>query len=259
MRERKISAGLVIRLIAAVLCAVGLVWCNLTLYMNAGNIAGTLLFGAGGALALLWERAVRLAGRLWRHIAGRVLLCALGALCAGGIFAAAFFSANMAYYGGQRVRQSDCVIVLGCQVVGEIPSYMLQDRLETALALLERSPNAMCIVSGGQGARESITEAEAMRRWLVKRGINDSRIIKEEQSASTRENLRGCAQIISGRGIRGNVAIVTNEFHQYRAELYAREVGLDAAHESARTSPRLILNSWLREWVGLLQYFAPAA
>lgn len=256
MQERKLRAGFVIRLAAALLCTVGLVWSNLTLYMNAGNIAGTALFGAGLALALFWEGAVRLAGRLWRRIAGRVLLCALGAVCAGGIFAAAFFSVNMAYYASQKTEQSDCVIVLGCQVVGEIPSYMLQDRLETALALLERSPQAVCIVSGEQGARESVTEAEAMRRWLTERGVDGARIIKEEQSASTRENLRGCARIINERGINGDVTIVTSEFHQYRAELYAREVGLDVGHESARTSTRLILNSWLREWVGLLQFYA---
>lgn len=256
MQERKKRAGLVIRVIAAVFGAVGLVWSNLTLHMNAGNIAGTILFGAVLAAALFWEGAVRLAKRLWRRIAGRVLLCAAAVLCAAGLSAAAFFSVNMAYYGSQRTQQSDCVIVLGCQVVGEIPSFMLQDRLETALALLERSPQAVCIVSGGQGARESVTEAEAMYRWLTQRGVDSARIIKEEQSSSTRENLRCCAQIIDERGISGEITIVTNEFHQYRAELYARGVGLAAGHESAPTSPRLILNCWLREWVGLLQYFA---
>lgn len=255
MPQKKSRVWVAVRIVIALVCAVGVVWSNLTRYMNVGNIAGIILFGGAGALALLWDGALGVLKRLWSHVGGRVLVLALAATVAAGASAAVFFSVNMARYGSQRTQSADCVIVLGCQVVGETPSYMLADRLGAALSLLERSPQAMCIVSGGQGARENITEAEAMRRWLTRRGIDGSRIIMEDRSVSTRDNFRGCAEIIAARGIDGNIAVVTNEYHQYRAELYARQAGLSVSHESARTSVRLILNSWLREWVGLLQYF----
>lgn len=245
-----------IRVGAACVGAAGLVWSNLTLYPNVGNIAGTILFGGLLAAALFWEKLKALAAKLWRNIFGRIGLCVFAAVVACGITIGGIFSANMVKYGSQRSARTDCVIILGCQVVGEIPSYMLQDRLNAALELLETNPNAICIASGGQGARESITEAEAMRRWLTSKGISEERIIKEEGSGSTSENLKLCAEILSEREIGGSITIVTNEFHQYRAHLYAQNAGITAQHCSAATSPRLILNYWLREWVGLLQFFA---
>lgn len=243
------------RVIVGIIATVGLVWSNLTLYPNAGNIAGTMLFGGILAAAIYWDKVKTLTTQVWQQAFGKVLLCTIALVLAGGITIGGIFSANMVYYGSQQSKRTDCVIILGCQVVGEIPSFMLQDRLNAALELLESNPNAVCIVSGGQGARESITEAETMRRWLTERGISEERIIKEESSVSTSENLSLCADIISKQEISGTITIVTNEFHQYRAHLYAQNVGVNAQHYSAATSVRLIVNYWLREWVGLLKYF----
>ncbi|MDE7193816.1 MAG: YdcF family protein [Oscillospiraceae bacterium] len=225
----------------------GLVWVNLVLRPNAGSLLGTLLFGGIIAVTLLWRR---IAG-LWKGTVGRVFLIIFGAIFAAGLGLCVFFSVNMAVYAERPCERTDCVIVLGCQVLGETPTDMLCDRLDAALELLEENPEAMCVVSGGQGNLENISEAEAMRRYLNARGIAGERIITEDRSTTTEENIRFTEEILSEIGISDNIVIVTNEFHQYRADIFARRAGLTVGHHSAQTSPRLLLNQWVREWGAL--------
>lgn len=222
-------------------------WVNLVLKPNAGSLLGTLLFGGIIAVTLLWRR---IAG-LWKKTAGRVFLIIFGVIAAAGLGLCVFFSVNMAVYAERDCDSADCVIVLGCQVLGETPTDMLCDRLDAALELLEENPEALCVVSGGQGNLEDISEAEAMRRYLNAHGIADERIITEDRSTTTDENIRFTAELLSEIGISDNITIVTNEFHQYRADIFARRAGLTVGHHSARTSPRLLLNQWVREWGAL--------
>lgn len=222
-------------------------WVNLVLKPNAGSLLGTLLFGGIIAVTLLWRR---IAG-LWKKAAGRVFLIIFGVIAAAGLGLCVFFSVNMAVYAERDCDSADCVIVLGCQVLGETPTDMLCDRLDAALELLEENPEALCVVSGGQGNLEDISEAEAMRRYLNAHGIADERIITEDRSTTTDENIRFTAELLSEIGISDNITIVTNEFHQYRADIFARRAGLTVGHHSARTSPRLLLNQWVREWGAL--------
>lgn len=222
-------------------------WVNLVLKPNAGSLLGTLLFGGIIAVTLLWRR---IAG-LWIKTAGRVFLIIFGVIAAAGLGLCVFFSVNMAVYAERDCDSTDCVIVLGCQVFGETPTDMLCDRLDAALELLEENSEALCVVSGGQGNLEEISEAEAMRRYLNAHGIADERIITEDRSTTTDENIRFTAELLSEIGISDNITIVTNEFHQYRADIFARRAGLTVGHHSARTSPRLLLNQWVREWGAL--------
>lgn len=234
------------KIIAAV-AAVALVWVNLVLKPNAGSLLGTLLFGSIMAVTLLWRRIAC----LWKRIAGRILVIFFGVIFAAGFGLCVFFSVNMVVYAEKDCDSADCVIVLGCQVKGETPTPMLCDRLNAALELLESNPNAVCVVSGGQGPQEHISEAEAMRRYLNERGIADKRIITEPLSTSTEENLRFSAELLAERGFKGSIVVVTNEFHQYRADIYARRAGLSVGHHSARTALRLFPNQWVREWGAL--------
>lgn len=247
--------GTIISFAAAALLVVCLVWVNLTIYPNLGNVAGTIAFSLLLAAVIFRRPLARLILWLWKRKAGKALLCMVGAAVAFGVALCIFFSVNMLRCADKDSEGADCVIVLGCQVQGEIPSYMLQDRLAVAKRLLDENPSAVCIVSGGQGNREYITEAEAMRRWLVKRGIDDSRIIMEDKATSTKENLLYSAEIVKEREIGGHLVVVTNEFHQYRADIFAKRAGLSVGHASAKTSTRLILNYWIREWLGLVKAF----
>ena len=126
---------------------------------------------------------------------------------------------------GQSVgpkADADYLIVLGAGLRGERPSLVLRNRINAAAKYLMENPDSKVVVSGGQGADELISEAEAMRRGLVELGISESRIIMEDKSTSTNENLTfSKAYIPAG----ASVVIVTNKFHVYRACHLARECG----------------------------------
>lgn len=235
-------------------CLAGLVLSNATTTPNAGNIAGTAAFGVLLLLIIFWKQVGAAAKALWKRAAGKVLLIAVGSIAAAGLGLCVFFSSNMAYYGSQDCEDADCVIVLGCQVRGEQPGRMLTRRLTKALELLDKRPQAVCIVSGGQGSDEDISEAEAMKRWLTARGIAEERIFTESASTSTEENLMFTAKLIGEQKIEGKFVVVTNEFHQFRAHLYAKRAGLDVSHASAATGVS-VLNSWIREWMAIVAIF----
>ena len=80
----------------------------------------------------------------------------------------------------QKQSPPEVLIVLGCQVIGDEPSEMLQSRLDAAYYAMEKYPDSICIVTGGKGNGEGITEAECMERYLTKKGADSSRIIGKE-------------------------------------------------------------------------------
>ncbi|MCI8361313.1 MAG: YdcF family protein [Clostridiales bacterium] len=127
------------------------------------------------------------------------------------------------------------LVVLGCQVRGEDPSLMLSKRLEAACNYLTAHPDAPCVVSGGQGPGEEISEAEAMRRYLEDRGVEPSRIYMEDRSENTAENLRFSAAVIREQGLPADIAVATDGFHQWRGKWYAGKNGLSAKAVAART------------------------
>ena len=100
--------------------------------------------------------------------------------------------------------------MLGAAVYGDRPSLTLVRRLEGSLDYLRRYPDSVAIVSGGMGKGENITEAEAMRDWLISNGISEDRVLMENRATSTQENLSFSFDIIRSRGDNpnGNVAIV---------------------------------------------------
>ena len=86
----------------------------------------------------------------------------------------------------------DAVIVLGCGLKGDRIGRQLTGRLDAAVVYCKRNENAVIVVSGGKGKGETVTEAFAMERYLVSKGIEKSRIIKDERSTSTYTNLKYC-------------------------------------------------------------------
>lgn len=147
-------------------------------------------------------------------------------------------------------NSADYLIVLGAGVNGTVPSLSLANRLTAAQAYLEANPDTVAIVSGGQGPGEKITEAEAMRRWLEARGIAPERILMEEKATSTEENIRFSREIMRSHGDENaSVAIVSSEYHLYRAKCIARTQGIaQPMGVAGRTSyPVLMINYFIRE------------
>ena len=155
---------------------------------------------------------------------------------------------------GNTETQCRYLIVLGAGVNGTVPSLSLRERLDAAYDYLLENPDTVCIVSGGQGSGEDITEAECMYRYLTKKGIDPSRIIREDQATSTQENLAYSLALMEPEG-ETSVGILSSEYHLYRASLMARNLNLDPVMIPAKTT-RLSLrtNYFLREIAAVWYY-----
>ena len=132
----------------------------------------------------------------------------------------------------------DCLIVLGAGLRNDVPSMVLRTRLNKAAGYLATREDIPVIVSGGLGSGETITEAEAMSLYLRTRGVDENLIWKEDTSRNTRENLTFSLALMEGNGLsieNTKVAIVTSEFHLYRAKLIAGKAGIDAVGIAAET------------------------
>lgn len=146
------------------------------------------------------------------------------------------------------------VIILGCRVRGTRPSRMLRKRLNAAYDFLCENPRAVCIVSGGQGSDEKISEAQAMRRYLLDKGLDKNRVYSEDKSSSTLENLKFSQKIIEARNLPDTIAIATDGFHQYRAALIAEQLGIRSYTVPSVTEPRYAPTYWVREWFAIILY-----
>ncbi|MDR0841396.1 MAG: YdcF family protein [Christensenellaceae bacterium] len=149
----------------------------------------------------------------------------------------------------------NALIVLGCGVRGERPSLTLRYRLDAALSYLNQSPDTIAIVSGGQGSGESISEAEAMRRYLVRHGIQENRILLEDKSTSTYENFLFSKEILTAHlGESPTVAFVTTGFHVYRAGRVAAMQGIPAQGIAAKDMWYTAANNYIREGIAVIVY-----
>lgn len=145
------------------------------------------------------------------------------------------------------------IIILGCRVKGTKPTRALISRCKAGYEHLIKNKDSIAILSGGQGADEEISEAQCMKSVLISMGIDESRLIIEDKSTSTRENLEFSKKIIQSLGYSGKIAIATNEYHLYRATLIARQCGLNVSRLSGRSIRFLRIPAFTREVFGIWQ------
>lgn len=146
----------------------------------------------------------------------------------------------------------DYIIVLGAQVREDGPSVVLKYRLDAAIDYLNENPDTICIVSGGQGANEPLPEAKGMADYLTENGIEEERILLEDKSTNTVENIKYSKALM--KQSYDSVGIVTNNFHVFRAVQIAKVQGLEGVYGIAADSNVLYLpNNVLRECCGILK------
>lgn len=144
-----------------------------------------------------------------------------------------------------ETKDLDYLIVLGAQVRTDGPSIVLKFRLDRATEYLKESPRTICIVSGGKGSNEISSEAEAMKDYLVWNGIPADRILMEDKSTSTKENMKFSRKLIPEGS---SVGVCTNNFHLYRSLLIAEKNGIENAKGvPAGSIKRYEANNVLRE------------
>ena len=152
-------------------------------------------------------------------------------------------------------QEETTVVVLGCRVKNKKPSLALKERLDKTYQYLNENPKLQCILSGGQGANEEISEAKCMYQYLVSKGIDPNRLYQEDKSTSTRENILFSYQLIKKENLPKAITIITNEFHEYRAQTIARRLNIKSYAISAHTAWWLFPTYFVREIFGIVYEF----
>lgn len=219
---------------------------------NSGNIAIFSFF----AVCLLITISLNKFESFRKSKACKVIMAFVNTFIAIGLAYACFLSVNMVRACLSAPEKPNMVVVLGCQLWGEEPSPMLKKRLDVAYELLNRYPDVPVVVTGGQGEDEVISEGEGMKRYLVKRGISEDRIIVEDQSTSTYENIRNAFEITDAMGLSRDITIATSEYHMFRASLIAKQQGAaNVTSAPSRTDLNLAPVYWVREWLGISHFW----
>lgn len=122
----------------------------------------------------------------------------------------------------------DAVIVLGAGIRGDRVTVPLAYRLNSAVEYHKQNPDALIVVTGGKGYQETITEAEAMEKYLLRKGVAPEKIVKEEKATSTNENMRYSKEILDSLfEDEYSVVVITNNFHIYRGVSIAKMEGFE--------------------------------
>ena len=225
---------------------------NPNIHLNLGNY---VIMAGGAVLALFAVFHGKIFTLIRTSRAARAFFCVIAALAVVFIIISAVVSVLMIKAANDKPTDPAAIIVLGCRVHGENPSPMLMQRISAACRYLEEYPEAVAVASGGKGEDELISEAECIKRQLEKRGISSERIIIEDNSTNTRENMAFSKALLEERGISGEIAIVSNEYHLRRAKTIAKKQGLDVKCCAARTVPIYLPPYWVREIFGNVYEF----
>lgn len=183
----------------------------------------------------------------------KVLSVTIASLLGIGIIVFCTMVGIMLAYANNTPQPGSTVVVLGCQVIGKTPSLMLYDRMEAALEYIEDNPDSKIIASGGQGPGEDISEAQAIKDYLVSNGVSPDRIYVEDKSANTNENIEFSAKIIEKNGLNKNIAVVTDGFHQFRASYFSSRNNLESSAVSCNTRWYFSLSYYSREVLAIIK------
>lgn len=222
--------------------------------MNLGTVTGVAISG----LFMLYGRFLpdvhEKVKAAWETRSGKMVLITAWIIILVVLLVAAFETLLMVKAACNRPPQNTTAVVLGCSVKGTKPSRVLEERLEAAFEYLTENEAAMAVLSGGKGEDEGISEAQCMYEYLTAKGIDGNRLLLEDASTNTRENLLYCKRILKEQGLGEKITIVTSEFHEYRANDMAEKLGLESYSTPAHTSFVYLPTYYVRELYGILYY-----
>ncbi|MGN1328341.1 MAG: ElyC/SanA/YdcF family protein [Eubacterium sp.] len=233
--------GIILIILGAVLIAVYLLPIIRQVF-NFGSIAGIAMGTVMLVLGLTWNR-LTFSQQKFTVFGAIALVVGLWGL------SAAILRDGRSDADGKRI-----LVVLGCRVKGDIPSRALKKRVDSAYLYLLSNPQSKAILSGGQGRDEFISEALCMKNMLTERGISPDRLIIEDRSVSTYENIKFSMKYIEDAGVK-EIAVATSEYHQKRAKLICKKFGLTAYSVSSKTDPLILPVFVLREIFALAKEY----
>lgn len=183
---------------------------------------------------------------LWHVVSVVFLLC----ICWLG-----FITFQMVSVDTSEPDDNSTVIVLGAKVYQSGVSVALQNRLNTAITYLSKNPSTKVIVTGGQGSDEPWSEASAAKNYLVDQGIKEDRILTEDKSTSTEENLSYSKTIMSENNLGNSIVLVTQSFHMFRASSQAKDLGYTVYCLPCKTNVWLLPTYYSREVLAITKYY----
>ena len=213
----------------------------------------------GNLLTMLFSVLLYLYLAVWPVIGGLekgrlgtklYVLISLSAVYVLALMAVYLLSAALNLFHWKKRRGADYIIVLGAGVIGTRVTPLLAARIDKGIELLHDNPDAVLILSGGQGPGEDIAEGEAMARYAEQKNMGLEKIIVEGKSTSTEENLMFSRELMNRD--RPRVIVVTTAYHVFRALLLAKQQGLKCVGFGAKTKWYFTLNALIREFVGYL-------
>lgn len=223
--------------------------------LNIGNLAGIIFSAALIILGLFLNPILKIVDKIRAKKAGKIIFDAL--FVSGCSVLLCFFIALGSTIAASTTNATNqkTVIILGCAVVGEQPSWMLSHRINSAFKYLEEHPDSVAVLSGGQGNNEDISEAQCMFNVLTEKGIDPDRLYLEDKSTNTFENISFSKKIIDDNNLSTDAAIASSSFHLKRATLIAEKQGLNPARISAHTSHFLRVTYYVRDTFGVIKEF----
>lgn len=218
-----------------------------TTNLNIGNIL-TLVFGIMSLFIGIFFKKVNKIFPNW-----------IKALFIAGISVVVLFCSFLLIFGTSDnvTYKEDAIIVLGAGVHGDVPSLTLKDRLDTAVEYYNQNPDVLIVVSGGKGPQEDVTEAFAMEKYLLEKGVKAKNILKEEKSTSTHENFKFSKELLDGHLGNGySAAFITNEYHVFRAGGISKTAGIEnCTHIHSNTRWYSLLPGTLRECLAVVKFW----
>lgn len=247
-------SAFLIRAAVFLIAAAGLVWFLIPIHwhvLNIGNSSGILVCLVVMAAALFFGK-IRAACKKSKPL--RRISIVVAILFAAGAAWSAAMTACMVSAAASAPPESATVVVLGSMVNGTAPSADLWARIEAASAYLKAHPGAKCIASGGQGPGESVSEASVIKKCLAEDGIESSRILTEDTSKNTKENFANSLEVIRKDSLSRKLAVVTDEYHEFRACSIARSLSAEPYAVPAKTPWFILSSCWAREVFALTKF-----
>lgn len=233
--------------------------------MNFGVVVPGVLGLAALALAVRWQTVARwrrtYPGAAWLWRAGwAILIVWLLSVAVFFRFLSHGAHAPTTPITPDAATPPAAILVLGSGSPNCEVSPTLKSRLDTGLALARQWPAVPVVVTGGRDfGGLDCTEAGLMADYLVRHGLAPQRVLREDRSTSTEENMRFSRQVLAQHGIGADapLAMVTSDFHLLRAERIARKAGFGAVSGVAAPTPLYVrYNAWLREYFAYISGWA---
>ncbi|MEV4600873.1 YdcF family protein [Amycolatopsis sp. NPDC049253] len=244
----------VVAMVAALVLPWALIANGAVMWRREGHRPANMLSLLAG-LAILAVYAFTIGAVAFTRTAPWLIVVALSALLFSAYLAFVFTALLMysvLYSRLNRRARAAAIIVLGSGLLGDRVPPLLASRLDRGVQCYHGSPEAVVVVSGGQGSDELTSEAAAMAAYLENAGVPRSSVLLEDKATTTDENLRFSVELLRVRGISGRILAVTNNYHVFRTAILARRLRLRLDVIGAKTASYFVPSAFLREFVALL-------